>query len=238
MNVALPMSEVGPLRVFASVAFMVVRQGSGMRAQHRGWAAGPGVRSPARPRGRAAPLASSAASTPLRHIGIEATANGACARTPEPPALPVQPDSPAVTPPAAGRCSRGSSQACHRGCHRAVVVPAGGGPIRGRLPGRVLTEALKRCCTHAPVRDREGGPGERRHRRRPDASCRHAYRSVAVCNGPRADHHAGCADPEDTSCSPRPLPCSPPPPRSRASPLQRRPRAPGWPTCRARRTTR
>ena len=40
----------------------------------------------------------------------------------------------------------------------AVVVPAGAGPIRGRLTGEEATPVLKRQCAHRAVRARERGP--------------------------------------------------------------------------------
>ena len=66
------------------------------------------------PRSRAAaPRADDTASTPLRHIATEATANGACARMPEPPARGGG-GVPAGTPPAA---PQGGGGACGRRPH-------------------------------------------------------------------------------------------------------------------------
>jgi len=106
-------------------------------------AGGPGTRSPAHARGRPARRGTSNASTPGSRTTLRATANGACARMPKPP-----------TPPSAWRSGRHAT----RGACRAVVVPAGAGPIRGRQGGGTPTPVLMGCWRHAAVHLRERGP--------------------------------------------------------------------------------
>ena len=96
------------------------------------------------------------------------------------------------------------TQACltaRRGGRRsAVVVPAGAGPIRGRLIGGKAAPALKRQRSRTAVRARERGPehaGTATALPQPNTARQRnaAKRTMKVSNGPRTDSLAAATEP-------------------------------------------
>jgi hypothetical protein len=154
------------------LAVYVTRRGFGACVPASGaGAGGPGTRSPAHARGRARRCAGVVSPTPQQQAAFRATANGACARMPKPPA----PRSEVVADTFELTC-RGprwylrahprparfrSAVVVDRPeptCRRPAVALAGAGPIRGRPERGVAEVVLTRHGRHAQVRARERGP--------------------------------------------------------------------------------
>ena len=91
-----------------------------------------------------------ASSTPRCRATRGATANGACARTPEPPA---QRQRGSAKEFGASHCACASAATC-----RTAVAPVGAGPIRGRTGGDGAHVVLTRRRMQSSVVAREAGP--------------------------------------------------------------------------------
>jgi hypothetical protein len=132
---------------------------------------GPGMRSPAHARGRTPRCADRVSSTPQQRASAWATANGACARMPKPPAPPREVAACRCEPPCCGascglraqaRSARSRSgmvvRRPEKTCRRPAVALAGAGPIRGRPEGGVAEVVLTGPAVRPQLPARERGP--------------------------------------------------------------------------------